>query len=319
MLVNPGPRGRSAAVAARALFNRQSLQAYLLITLGATLIALANDLFLIPNKVFSGGVTGLALIINSYTGWPVGTTFFVLNVPLLLAGARWLGGWRFLLRTLYAVVVLSTMIDLLQTVVRPITHEPILYTLYGGLLAGVGTGLIFRTYATTGGSDIVALLLQRYRGIPVSQSLIGFDVGVYALVAVVFGPDKALYALIGSFAESRMVEILQEGLRNTRMIYIVSAQPEALARPIMDTLNRGVTYLNGEGGYTGTPYRVIMAVVRQQEINFVVDLVREIDPQAFVIIGDVRQVMGEGFSALPAPPGGRPARKPRGSADLPTR
>ena len=182
----------------------------------------------------------------------------------------------------------------------------------------MGTGLIFRTYSTTGGSDIVAMLLHRFRGIPVGQSLIGFDVGVYALVALVFGPDKALYALIGSFAESRMVEILQEGLRNTRMIYIVSSEPAALARPIMDTLDRGVTYLHGEGGYTCTPYRVIMAVVRQQEINFVVDLVREIDPQAFVIIGDVRQVMGEGFSALPAPPGGRPARPPRDPAGLPT-
>ena len=136
MIVNPRPRGRSAAVAARVLFNRQNLRAYLLITLGATLIALANDLFLIPNKVFSGGVTGIALIINSYTGWPVGATYFVLNVPLLLAGARRLGGWRFLLRTLYAVVVLSTMIDLLQSIVRPITHEPILYTSTAGCWPG---------------------------------------------------------------------------------------------------------------------------------------------------------------------------------------
>ncbi|HMA37616.1 MAG TPA: YitT family protein [Chloroflexia bacterium] len=277
---------------------RQSTQAYLVITLGTALIALANDLFLIPNNVFSGGVTGIALIVNHYTGWPVGLTYFLLNLPLLLAGLRWLGGARFLMRTLYAVVVLSVLIDALAGVFPPITHEPILYTLYGGLLSGVGGGLVFRTYGTTGGSDIVALLLQRFRGIPLNQSLVGFDVVVYALAALVLGADRALYALIGSFAGSRATALVQEGPRTTRVVYIISAQPDRLARLILDDLHRGVTFLNGSGAYTGADYKIILAVVRQQEINFLADRVHEIDPQAFVIIGDAREVLGEGFSPL---------------------
>ncbi|HUS13590.1 MAG TPA: YitT family protein, partial [Chloroflexia bacterium] len=263
------------------------------------------------NNVFSGGVTGISLILNHYTGWPVGLTYFTLNLPLLLAGLRWLGGWRFLARTLYAVVVLSVLIDALRGVVPPVTHEPILYTLYGGLLAGVGTGLVFRTYGSTGGADIVAMLLNRLRGIPMGQSLVGFDVGVYALTGLVFGADRALYALIGSYASSRMLALVQEGLVTTRIVYVVSSAPERLARQIMDNLGRGVTFLSGTGAYTGADHKVLMAVVRQPEINLIVDLIREIDPQAFVIIGDARQVMGQGFSPLPpAPPPARPLRRP---------
>jgi uncharacterized membrane-anchored protein YitT (DUF2179 family) len=282
---------------------RTAVQPYLLITLGSALIALANNLFLIPNKVVSGGVSGIALIVNHWTGWPVGLLFLLLNVPLLLAGLRWLGGLRFVLRTVYAVVLLSVLIDGLAGVFPPVTQDPLLYTLYGGLMSGVGAGLVFRTYATTGGSDIIAMLLHRFRGVPISQSLIGFDVAVYALAALVFGPDRALYALIGTFAGSKAVQLVQEGLVSNRVVYIVSSAPDHLARQILVDLKRGVTFLKGMGAYSGADNKVIMAVVRQQEINLVIDLVREIDPQAFVIIGDIREVMGEGFRPLSGPEG----------------
>ena len=285
----------------RALFARLPLQAYLLITLGVVLLAAANDLFLIPNNVFSGGVTGIAVVTNHLFGWSVGLTYFAFNVPLLLAGLRWLGGWRFLVRTLYAVVLLSFLIDALRGVVPPITHEPILYTLYGGLLDGLGLGLVFRAYGTTGGADIVALLLQRFRGLAINQSLIGFDVLVYALAALVLGADRALYALIGSYASSRVVTLVQEGLPNTRIVYIISSAPDRVARQILTDLQRGVTFLRGTGGYTGADLQVILVVVRQPEINMLTDLVHAADPQAFVIIGDARAVLGEGFRPLPPP------------------
>jgi uncharacterized membrane-anchored protein YitT (DUF2179 family) len=278
---------------------RQTVVGYLGITLGVTLMALANDLFLLPNNVFSGGVTGIALLLEHFTGGSVGTLYFLFNVPLLLAGMRWLGGWRFLARTLYAVTLLSVLIDAFHNLVPPITQEPILYTLYGGLIDGVGVGLVFRAHGTTGGSDIVALLLNRFRGVAINQSLLGFDAAVYVLAAVFFGPDRALYALISSYAGSRAVALVQEGLRYTRIVYIVSTAPDEIAGQIMSEIGRGVTFLSGTGGYTGAPYRVILAVIRQQELNLVVDTVREIDPQAFVIIGDAREVMGEGFNPLP--------------------
>jgi uncharacterized membrane-anchored protein YitT (DUF2179 family) len=230
--------------------------------------------------------------------------YLLFNVPLLLAGLLWLGGLRFLARTLYAVLIFSFALDNLGPYVSPVTNDPLLYTLYGGLMYGVGIGLIFRAYGTSGGADIIVQLLNRYRGVPVSQALVGFDILVLALAGIFFGPDKALYALIVSFASSRAVEVVQEGFTTTRLVWIMSNDPEVLARRIIHDLHRGVTFLNGTGAYTGANYRVIMAAVRQQQLNLLIDLIREIDPQAFVIIGDARQVLGFGFKPLPAPLGG---------------
>lgn len=281
-----------------------TLGAYVLISVGAVLMALANVLFLIPNNVISGGVSGIAIILYRLVGTPVGTMYLLFNLPLLLAGLRWLGGGRFLLRTLYAVLVFSLVIDNLTGRVPTITTDPLLYTLYGGVMSGVGTGLIFRAYGTSGGSDIVAQLLTRWRGVSVSQALVGFDILVLALAAFYFGADKALYALIVSFAASRAIEAVQEGANTTRLVWIISHEPERLARHIIRDLERGVTFLNGTGGYTGASYRVIMAAVRPQQLNLLTDLIREIDPQAFVIIGDARQVLGFGFQPFPTPSGG---------------
>lgn len=280
---------------------RHTLQTYALILVGTLLVALANDLFLIPNDVFSGGVTGIALIINRYTGAPVGVVFFACNVPLLLAGLRWLGGWRFVARTLFAVVVLSVAIDALRPFLTPVTHDPLLYTLYGGLLGGVGEGLVFRGYGTTGGSDIIALLLRR-RGVPINQTLIGFDALVYAGAALALGADRALYALIGSYAASRMIALIQEGRSDTRMVYIISSRPDDLAARILTDLGRGATFLRGSGAYSGNDQRVLLVVVRQPEITRITDLIHELDLHAFVIISEAHTVLGEGFRPLPLPP-----------------
>ena len=296
--------GRGWRARARGVFTRGTALAYLAITVGALLMALANVLFLIPNNVISGGVSGIAVILYRLVGTPVGGMYLLFNVPLLLAGLRWLGGLQFVARTLYAVLIFSFALDGLGPFVQPVTSDPLLYTLYGGLMYGVGQGLIFRAYGTSGGADIIVQLLNRFRGIPVSQAIVGFDLFVLALAGIFFGPDKALYALIVSFAGSRALEVVQEGLSSTRLVWIMSNEPERLAQRIIADLHRGVTFLDGTGAYTGAQYRVIMAAVRQQQLNLLTDLIREIDPQAFVIIGDARQVLGFGFKPLPTPPGG---------------
>lgn len=277
-------------------------RAYFLITLGVTLLAVANDLFLIPNKVFSGGATGLALVLNSFVPVPVGVLVLLINVPLVLAGVFWLGGWRFLARTTYAVVVYSLLLDLLRPFVTPVTADPLLYTLYGGLLGGAGVGLVFRAQGTTGGDDIVAQLLNRFKSIPVNGALVMIDAGVLSLVALTFGLEKALYALISAFASSRAVDFVLEGFRPTRLVYIISSQPDLIAASIQSATGRGVTFLEGQGAYSGRGYRVILTAVRQQEIGTVTNQVRELDPEAFIIINEAREVMGEGFKPLPSPP-----------------
>jgi uncharacterized membrane-anchored protein YitT (DUF2179 family) len=277
--------------------------AYALLTIGATMLALANDIFLIPNEVFSGGATGAALVISEFVDLPVGVLVLLLNVPLILAGIVWLGGWRFLARTSYTVVVYSVLLEVLKPFfTEPVTTDPLLYTLYGGLLGGAGVGLVFRAQGTTGGDDIVAQLLNRFRGIPVNSALVLINGVILVLAGLVFGPEKAMYALISSFASSRAVDAVLEGFRPTRLLYIISALPAEIATRIQTTTGRGVTFLSGSGAYTGRDYRVIMTAVRQQELSVVTSIVREVDPSAFVIVSEAREVLGYGFKPLPVPP-----------------
>lgn len=279
------------------------MRIYLLITIGVLLLALANDLFLIPNNVFSGGATGLALVLNSFVDIPVGVLVLVLNVPLLLAGVTWLGGWRFLVRTAYAVTLYSFLLDALRPFFpKPLSTDPLLFTLYGGLLGGVGVGLVFRAQGTTGGDDIGAQLLNRFKGIPVNSGLVVINAGILALVAIRFGPESGMYALISAFASSKAIDFVLGGLRPTRLIYIISAAPDEIAHAIQANTGRGVTFLQGQGAFSGRDYRVILTAVRQQEVPIVTELVRAADPEAFIIINEAREVIGEGFKPIPVQP-----------------
>jgi len=282
---------------------------YLVITLGVFLLALGNVLFLIPNKVFSGGATGIALVINEFVPVPVGVLVLLINVPLVLAGVVWLGGWRFLFRTTYAVVIYSILLDTLDAFVGPVTSDPLLYTLYGGLVSGTGVGLVFRAQGTTGGDDIGAQLLNRFMGVPVNSALVIINAGIFGLVGLTFGPEKALYALISAFAAGQAVRFVQEGFRPAQMLHIISSSPDEIAGRIQRTTGRGVTFLTGSGAYSGRAYRVILTAVRQQELSTVTGLVREVDPQAFIIVNEAREVMGFGFKDIPAPQ--EPVRLPR--------
>jgi uncharacterized membrane-anchored protein YitT (DUF2179 family) len=178
-------------------------------------------------------------------------------------------------------------------------------------LGGAGVGLVFRAQGTTGGDDIVAQLLFRFRGIPVNSALVIINAAILALVGVRFGPEKALYALISAFASSTAVNTVLEGFRPTRLVYIISASPDQIATRIQTTTGRGVTYLSGAGAYTGRDYRVIMTAVQLQELPIITNIVREVDPAAFVIVSEAREVMGYGFKPLPAPPASPQLRLPR--------
>src|SRR5215212_8992150 len=199
---------------------------YAVITLGVLLLAVANDLFLIPNHVYSGGATGLSLVINSFVPVPVGVLVLIVNVPLVIAGLVWLGGLRFVARTTYAVIVYSILLDALAPILKPVTNDPLLYTLYGGLLGGAGVGLVFREQGTTGGDDIGAQLLNRFFAVPVNSALVIINAGILALVGLEFGYEKALYALISAFASSRAVTFVLEGFRPALLLYIISSEPD---------------------------------------------------------------------------------------------
>ena len=274
------------------------LRDYLIMTIGVICIAISVDLFLIPNDVVTGGVTGVAIILNDLLGTPVGLTSLVLNIPLLIAGFRYLGGFVFGIRTVYATVALSFAIDLLNPYLgryMQSTGDPLLYTLYGGVLDGVGIGLVFRAQGTTGGTDIIARFLQHWKGVPMGRSLLAMSALVFAAAAYLFSLDKLLYALLVAFISGRAVDLVLEGASYARQAVIITTLPDKIRASILHTLGRGVTLLEGKGGYTAAERTVLLSVVAQSEISVLKAIVRDCDPNAFVIFSNVNEVLGEGF------------------------
>jgi uncharacterized membrane-anchored protein YitT (DUF2179 family) len=268
---------------------------YLLITVGALVIAAGTDMFLVPNRVVSTGVTGLGMLAHYLFHTPVGLVTLLLNVPLFIAGLRWAGGWSFGLRTVYAVAVMAAGIDLLAGILPQVTEDALIYTLFGGLLDGVGIGLVLRGRGTTGGSDIIARLLHRWRGVAYGQALLVIN-GLILLASLpVVGLTPVLYALVVNFVSSRVVDVVLEGPSYARAVTIVSARPDVIRSALLAQLDRGVTVLEGKGGYTGAPYEVLLCVVARSELNQLKQIIAAADPQAFVIVTETQEVLGQGF------------------------
>ncbi|MEI6776987.1 MAG: YitT family protein [Chloroflexales bacterium] len=276
------------------------LRDYILMTVGALLVAVAVRVFLVPNQVLTGGITGISQLMNRFFGTPVGVVTLVLNVPLLIIGVRRLGGFVFGVRTIYTITVMSLAIDLLAPYARPVTTDPLLYSLYGGMIEGVGLGLILRARGTAGGTDIIARLAETRFGLPPGQTLISLDALLFGSAFLIFGPEKSLYALLVAFVSSRAVDtVLAAGL-HARQALIITAQPEAITTALLHDLGRGVTVLEAVGGYTGAARAVLLCVVARSELGAVKVVVAAVDPQAFMVISEVDEVIGEGFRPLPA-------------------
>ncbi len=271
---------------------------YILLVAGAVLIALGADVFLIPNQVISAGLFGIAVIFHYLLGTPVGLVTLALNIPLFLAMLRWGGGWRAGVRTVIAVAIMSITVDLLAGRLPLVTRDPLLYTLYGGILDGLGIGLIFRAQGTTGGIDIIARLMQRHRGLEPSQVLLVLSGLTLAMAAIVFGVERALYAMIVASVSSMMVDLVQQGLGRAKVAFIISTQHERVRAAILEEMERGVTILPGEGGYTGASRPVLMCAVAQSEVSVLKRLVGQHDPDAFMVIAPAQEVLGEGFRGL---------------------
>lgn len=276
---------------------RRGLLDYALLTIGALLLAINIDLFLVPNKIVSGGATGVATIAHVQFGLPTGLIVLIINLPLFVLGVRFAGGTRFAVRTIYATTVMSVLTDLLAPAVAqipPIT-EPLLYVLYGGLLDGIGMGLVFRGQGTTGGTDIVARLLNKYRGVPLGQTILWVNGAILILAVIAFGLEPAMYALLLTFVAARVVDVVQGEADISRTAIIISEQAGTIKAAIFSELERGVTLINGRGGYTERGLDVLYCVVARSELSILKRLIASIDPRAFVVIADANEVLGEGF------------------------
>lgn len=275
---------------------------FLLILAGGFLQALAIRLFLVPSNLVSGGISGLAQLVYYYTGFPIGVMIFAGNLPLFLLGWRFLGGPRFALRTALAVAAVSIFTDLLAPFLPSggLTPDLVLNSLYGAVISGVGYGLVYRGRGTSGGTDILARILNHWRGISISQGYLLTDTAVILLAGLSFGWEKALYAMIVLYASGIAAEAISEGSNVARTAMIVTSQPEGIARRILEDMERGVTVLSGRGAYTGAERDVLYVVVARSEVPQIKALVHEEDPQAFMVIGQAHEALGEGFRPLKA-------------------
>lgn len=275
---------------------------YLLIFIGATIQAIGLRLFLIPANLASGGVSGISQLINHFTGWPIGLMVLIGNLPLLLIGWRFLGGRRFALRTAFAVLIYSLVVDQLPHLnllpMNGITDDIFLNSLYGAVVSGVGYGLVYRGRGTSGGSDILARILNHYRTIPMTQSYLLVDSVVILSAGFVFGWKQALYAIISLYVSGIVSENVLEGPGTVRTALIVTKQAKAISERVLDEMERGVTVLQGTGAYTGIERPVVYCVITRSEVAQLKSIVHEIDPEAFIVIGQAHEALGEGFKPL---------------------
>lgn len=281
-------------------FTKRALWDYFLIISGAFIQALALRLFLVPSDLVSGGISGLAQLVNHYTAFPIGLIVLLGNIPLFILGWQYLGGPRFALRTILSILAFSIFTDILTLFLpnEAITEDMVLNTLFGGLLLGFGLGVVYRGRGTSGGTDILGRILSRRTGITISQAYLITDSIVVLGAGFVFGWTKALYGLVLIYVSGLAAEIALQGTNIIRTAIIVTVETEAVTQAIMHDLERGVTILSGTGGYTGEPKAVIYCTVSRMEINRLKILVHDIDPEAFMVIGQAQEALGEGFKPL---------------------
>ena len=266
------------------------------ITLGSAIFALGFDLFLEPNNLNVGGMSGLAMVLRELLGFgQIGVITMLLNVPLFVLGAKKLGR-KFLFGSLSGMLLSSVFIDLFAFIPAPKT-EILLDSLYGGILVGLGIGLVFLSGGSTGGSDIAARLLRRrFRSASLGKVMLAIDLFIITLTGIVFHDlSKTLYSALPLAASSFVMDQLLYGLDHSTVALIISEHYQTVSEQIGTRLDRGATVLEGSGSYTGSPRPVLMSAVRQKELPELKSIVREIDSDAFVILLPAHQVLGEGF------------------------
>ena len=265
--------------------------------LGSLLFALGFDLFLLPHELNTGGVSGLSMVIHRLLPFAsVGILQILINLPLFLLGGMKIGK-KFFVGSLLGLASSSLFIDLFSTIPVPQT-EPLLGLIYGSLLCGVGIGVVFAGGTSTGGSDILVRLLKlRFRNVPVGQICLYIDLCVAVLTGIVFRDvTKALYTGVAVFLTTKVMDAVIYRFDYSKVALIITGQYEAVAKAVGEKLSRGTTFLYGEGAYSGKQTKVVLTAVKRQQLSELKELVTDLDPDAFIIVQEAHQVLGDGFT-----------------------
>lgn len=287
----------SGGLARRRVAWREALKIYGGITVGVFIFALGMNFFLAPNKIAAGGVSGLSVVIFHLTGLPVGVTMLVLNVPLFILGARILGA-SFGARSVFGFVGVSVAVDATAPFLPTLTNDPLLASIYGGVLVGLGAGITYRLGGSTGGTAIAARLISHYTNMSVGRGLLLADGFVIVAAGLTFGPELALYGLLAAYITMRVIDFLEEGGPYAKAFLIITERSDVIAAHILSQLQRGVTSLPARGMYTNKERNLLFVTVYRDQVGTLKRLIHQVDPNAFVVITDVHEALGEGFRRL---------------------
>ncbi|WP_138496157.1 YitT family protein [Paenibacillus pinistramenti] len=265
----------------------------LMIMIGSFITSLAFNLFLLPAHIASGGVSGISVILNYSLGVNPAYIQWALNIPLFIAGWLLLGR-EYSIRSLLGTILLPMFVLLTQHWEAP-TTDPLLASLYGGIGVGFGLGIVFRGRGSTGGLSTLAQIVQKYSGLNLATCVMLMDGTVITIAGFVLSWEKALYALIGLYITGKIIDAVELGFSYTKVAYIIADKTDELTEAILNHMDRGLTKLDGHGGYTGDERTVLMVVVNQSEVTRLKTVVQVIDPNAFVIISNAHGVLGKGF------------------------
>lgn len=271
----------------------EKLIEYVFVLIGSGIVAVAFNVFLLPNRVASGGVSGISTILDAIVGWEPAYVQWAFNIPLFIAGVVLLGrqyGYKTLAGTIFLPMVVFLTKD-----VEPWTMDPLLGALFGGIGVGLGLGIVFRGNASTGGTDLAAQIIHKYTGLSLGTCVALIDGMIVLSAAIIFDIERGLYALIGLYVTSKTIDLVQVGIGRSKMAMVITNRQEEVRVAILNEIDRGVTKLSAYGGYTDQERPIIMCVVDQTEFTKLKQLVQSIDPAAFVIVMDASEVLGEGF------------------------
>ncbi len=269
---------------------------YFMIALGCLLGSLGFNLFLIPSHLLSGGLSGIAIILYYMTDWPVGVQLLVYNLPILYLAYRFFGK-LYAVDTIVGTVMFSAAIDFTSFVVQyELVHDVMLNAIFGGVLAGIGFGIVFKADANTGGLDVLGAIVKKYYSIDMGTVVFVLNMVVIALSACMFSLEAALFTLVSIYVTAELTNRVAAGFNREKYIIIVSGRSGQIGEAVMERMQRGVTYLNGRGGFLRERKDILFIVVSLTQVSRVKAIVDEYDTEAFMIVSDTSEVMGRGFT-----------------------
>lgn len=268
------------------------LKNIIFLTVGAMITAFALESFLVPNNIIDGGVIGISMIVSHITKWNLGLLILIFNTPFIIMAFKKMGG-KFVVQTAFANIILAVFLNIFHH--YKVTHDLLLATVFGGIILGLGVGIILKHEGSLDGTEMLSLVVSKKLGVSVGEFIMGINVFIYLAAGKVFSWESAMYSIMTYFIASKVIDTVMEGFNSSKSVRIISDNASAIGEQLIERLDISVTYLQGIGGYTGQDKDLIYCVISRLELPKMIDIIKEIDPKAFVSVVDVHEVYGGRF------------------------